>query len=268
MTDPATAAYRERVDALVTDRGEGPPVLCLHGNLMDRTVFDPQVDALSDDYRVASMDLRARTDNWQGPYGIPDLVEDALAAMEGLGMERPVLAGMSMGGFTGLRLAVEHPDRLRGLVLVDSMASPHDDADQARYGGMADQLQGADAVPASLAEAAAHFLFGPTTFEERPALPERWIRRWQTYEPEAVYHEVYSWVDRPGVPDRLDELTTPTLVLHGEEDQSIAPERAAPVAEAAPDGRMVTLPDVGHTPTVEAPEATTDAIRSFLDDVA
>lgn len=268
MTDLATDAYRERPDALATVRGEGPPVVCFHGNLMDRTVYHPQVEALSDDYRVASVDFRARTDHWQGPYGIPDLVEDALAAMEGLGMDDPVFVGTSMGGFTGLRLAVEHPDRLSGLVLVDSMAEPHTDAERERYGGMADQLQEADRVPESLAEAAAQFLFGPTTFEENPELPRRWIRRWQTYHPQAVYHEVYSWLERPGTADRLEELSVPTLVLHGEEDQSIDPERARPVAEAAPDSRTVTVPDCGHTPTVEAPEATSDALRSFLDEVA
>jgi pimeloyl-ACP methyl ester carboxylesterase len=268
MTDLATAAYRERTDALATVRGGGPDVVCFHGNLMDRTVYHPQVAALSDDYRVASVDFRARTDLWQGPYGIPDLVEDALAAMDGLGMDDPVFVGTSMGGFTGLRLAIEHPDRLAGLVLVDSMAEPHTEAEREQYAGMADQLRNADAVPRSLAEAAAHFLFGPTTFEQRPGLPERWIDRWTTYHPQAVYHEVYSWLERPGTADRLDELSVPALVLHGEEDQSIAPERAAPVAEAAPDGRTVTIPDCGHTPTVEAPEATSEALRSFLEEVA
>lgn len=267
MTDPVTEAYRERVDALATDRGEGPPVLCLHGNLMDRTVFRPQVEALSENYRVVALDFRARTEHWQGPYGIPDLVEDVLAAVDGLGMDRPVLVGMSMGGFTGLRLAVEDPDHLAGLALVDSMAEPHTDAEREQYGGMADELRNADAIPRSLAEAAAHFVFGPSTFERQPELPERWIDRWSTYHPQAVYHEVYSWVERPGVAHRLDELSVPTLVLHGEEDQSIEPERAAPVAEAAPDGRMVTVPEAGHTPTVERPEPTTAALRTFLDDV-
>jgi len=70
-----------------------------------------------------------------------------------------------------------------------------------------------------------------------------------------------------GVADRLDELSVPTLVVHGEDDQSIEPERAAPVAEAAPDGRLVTVPDADHTPTVERSEPTTEALRSFLDDV-
>jgi pimeloyl-ACP methyl ester carboxylesterase len=268
MADAATRAYRERADALTTDRGDGPPVLCLHGNLMDRTVYRPQVEALADDYRMVSCDFRARTDHWQGPYGVPDLVDDALAAIRGLGLERPVLVGTSMGGFTGLRLAVEHPDRLAGLVLVDSMAEPHTDEERERYGSMADQLRDADVLPESLAEAAAHFLFGPTTFAERPAVPQRWIDRWQTYHPQAVYHEVYSWLERPGTADRLDELSVPTLVLHGEEDRSLAPERAAPVADAAPDGRMVTIPDAGHTPTVERPAATTEALASFLDEVA
>ena len=259
--------YRERADAVTTDRGEGPPVLCAHGTLMDRTMFAPQVRALSDDYRVTAYDLRARTEHWAGPYGIDDLVADSLAVQDGLGMDAPVFVGMSMGGFTALRLAVEHPERLSGLVLIDSMPEPHSAAERDQYGGMVDPLVDADAVPESLAEAAAHFLFGPTTIEESPELVERWIDRWLTYRPGAVYHEVHSWLDRPGVADRLDDLSVPTLVVHGQEDQSIDPERAAPVADAAPDGRLVTISDAGHTSNLERPDAVTEAIRSFLAEV-
>ena len=66
-TDRAVARYRARADTVTTDRGDGPPLVLAHGTLMDRTMFDPQLEALSDAHRVVAYDLRARTDRWAGP---------------------------------------------------------------------------------------------------------------------------------------------------------------------------------------------------------
>jgi len=266
-SDIATAAYRERPAPFVTDRGDGPPVLFAHGTLMDRTMFAPQLDALAPEYRTAAFDFRARTEFWKGPYDLDDLVADTLAVADGLGMDAPVLAGMSMGGFTALRFALQHPDRLSGLVLIDSAAAAHGKADRKQYGAMVEDLPEADRISQGLAEASAHFLFGETTTEERPDLVEAWTDRWQTYVPEAVYHEVHSWLDRPGVADRLDELSVPTLVVHGEEDRSLPIEDAERMADAIPDGRLARIPDAGHTSTLENPTAVSEAMATFLDRV-
>jgi len=260
-------AYRTRPGPFVTDRGDGPPILFAHGTLMDRTMFAPQIEALAPEYRAAAFDFRARTEFWAGPYDLDDLVADTLAVADGLAMDAPVLAGMSMGGFTALRYALQHPDRLSGLVLIDSAAEAHDEADREQYGGMVADLPEADRISRGLAEASAHFLFGETTTAERPALVESWVERWQTYVPESVYHEVHSWLDRPGVADRLDEIAAPTLVIHGEEDRSLPVEDAARMAEALPDGRMARIPAAGHTSTLENPGAVTDAVDSFLGSV-
>lgn len=260
-------AYRARPEPFVTDRGDGPPVLFAHGTLMDRTMFEPQIEALAPEYRTAAFDFRARTEFWEGPYDMDDLVDDTLAVADGLGMDAPVLAGMSMGGFTALRYALEHPDRLSGLVLIDSAAEPHGDADREQYGAMVADLPGTDRVSRGLAEASAHFLFGETTTAERPDLVESWVDRWETYVPESVYHEVNSWLDRPGVADRLDEVDVPTLVVHGEEDRSLPIEGAARMAEALPDAELARIPEAGHTSTLENPEAVSAAMAAFLDSV-
>ncbi len=267
--DPALPAdaYRTRPEPFVTARGDGPPILFAHGTLMDRTMFAPQIEALTPTYRAAAFDFRARTAFWAGPYDLDDLVGDTLAVADALDTDAPVLAGMSMGGFTALRYALDHPDRLSGLVLIDSAARAHDEADRKQYDGMVADLPEADRISRGLAEASAHFLFGETTTEDRPDLVESWIERWQTYVPESVYHEVHSWLDRPGVADRLDEIDVPTLVVHGEEDRSLPIEDAERMAEAIPDGRMERVPEAGHTSTLENPAAVSAAIESFLGSV-
>lgn len=265
--DLATEMYRERTDALVTERGDGPPVVFAHGALMDRTMFRPQLRALSEEYRVAAYDLRARTEHWMGPYDLSDLADDCEALLDALDVQSPVFVGMSMGGFIGLELALHRSVDLSGLVLVDSMAAPHPPDEREQYGEMVEPLTRLAMLPRRLAEDTADILFGQTTVEEQPDLVAKWVDRWRTYPPEAIYHEVHSWLDREGYEDRLDDLDVPTLVVHGEEDEGIAPEQAIPVAEAASDGRVELIPEAGHGANVEQPEAVNEALRDFLSDV-
>lgn len=260
---PATAMYRHRADALSTEAGSGLPVLFAHGTLMDRTMFEPQLDALSDDHRVAAYDLRARTEHHAEPYELDELVEDCRAVSAGLDMDRPVIGGMSMGGFMALRYAIEYPDELRGLVLIDTIAGTENEGERRQYEAMIEQVRPADAVPEMLAETVAHNLFGETSRRERPKLVEHWIDRWQSYPGEAIYQEVHSWLDREDVTDELAAVDIPTLVIHGEEDASFGPERAEPMVEAL-DAEFVSIPEAGHSANLERPTPVNNAIREFL----
>ncbi|WP_256297291.1 alpha/beta fold hydrolase [Haloarchaeobius salinus] len=264
---PATEMYRHRADTLADDRGDGPALVLSHGTLMDRTMFRPQMDALADDYRVVAYDNRARTDNWQGPYDLDDLTDDCRTLLDALDIDSCVLGGMSMGGFMALRFALRYPEVLDGLVLVDSMAQPHPGEDRERYGGMVDRAKESEELPPDLAEVVAHILFGPTTNEEHPELVDSWKNRWLTYPGEAVHDEVHSWLDRPGVADRLDEIDVPTLVVHGAEDLSIDPEYGASMADGLPDARFVEVPEAGHSSNVENPTVVNDALREFMAEV-
>lgn len=268
--DTSTTAemYRTRLDAVSTTVGEGPPVVFAHGTLMDRTMFAPQLDSLADGYRATAFDFRARTDRYAPGYDLWDLVEDSAAVLDGLGEESAVLVGMSMGGFTGLRFALEYPGRVDGLVLIDSMAALHEPNATETYRSMVEPLEGqAEPVNRPLAEAAAQYLFGETTREENSELVDAWIDRWCTYSGDAVYHELHSWLDREDVTDRLPEIDVPVLIVHGEEDPSIPPERAEPMLDELPDARMSVIPEAGHTSNLENPEPVNEAIRSFLDEI-
>lgn len=266
MTDRSTEMYRSRHDVLSTDIGEGPTIVFSHGTLMDRTMFNPQIEALSDDYRTVAYDSRARTDRWRGPYDLDDLVLDCRALLKAKDIDSCVLAGMSMGGFMALRFALQHQDLLDGLILIDSMAEKHTGEEHEQYGMMLDQIEGEYEIPTSLAGVSADLLFGSTTNEEKPDLVESWINRWKTYPGDAVVHEVNSWLGRPDVTPRLTEIDVPALVIHGKEDAAIHPDRAEPMAEGL-DAHMETVPEAGHSSNLENPEYVNREIRSFLEEL-
>jgi pimeloyl-ACP methyl ester carboxylesterase len=262
----ATGLYRYRHDTLVTERGDptDPTLVCAHGTMMDRTMFEPQLEALSDDYHVLAYDLRARTDQYDGEYDLYDLADDCDALLDARGIDSCTLAGMSMGGFMALRFADRYPDRLDGIVMVDSIAQPHDEGDIELYQGMIDAVRDAGEVPEEMAHTVTEFLFGATTTNEREDLVDHWVQRWLTYPAEAVYQEVSSWLHRPDLTDQLGDIDVPVLAIHGEEDASLEIEKAEDMVEHLPDARLEPIPEAGHSSNLENPEAANTAIRAFL----
>lgn len=261
-----TARYRERPTTVATDAGAGPPVVFAHGTLMDRTMFDPQLDALAANYRCIAYDLRGRTDRYADEYDLTDLAADYVALLDGLGIESAVLVGMSMGGFTALRAAERHPDRVEGIVLIDSDVGTHSEADREQYGALITELKAQGYATESAIEVATDRLFGETTRAERPALVDAWARTWASYPGLAIHNEIASWLHREDFTDRAADLEPPALVTHGTEDVSIAMAKAEATADAL-NAELVEIPAAGHSSNLENPAATNEALRAFLADV-
>jgi len=267
MSRDGAPLYTHRAETVSTDRGSGDAVVFAHGTLMDRTMFAPQLDAFADDYRTVSFDLRARTDRYAGDYDLDDLVADTERFLDAKGIDSCVLAGMSMGGFMGLKFALTHPDRLDGLVLIDSMAKPHSAEDRERHGQTVDALEGLPAVPEDAARPVTHELFGETTREERTGLVDAWVDRWTTYPGDAVKGEVDSWLGRDDLRDDVAEIDVPVLAVHGEEDATLGIEEARESYQKIPDLTFEPIPEAGHSSNCENPSAVNDALDDFLDRV-
>jgi pimeloyl-ACP methyl ester carboxylesterase len=250
-----------------TDRGSGPAVVLSHGTLMDRTMFDAQIAALQDRYRVVAFDHRARTDRWRGAYSLDELADDCVALLDELGIERCVLGGMSMGGFMAIPLALRHPERLDGLVLISSMAAAYSTAERAEIEEKLSELLPHETVTESFAEWERDLVIGATTQRESPQLVRHWMDRWKTRRAEAVAAEFRSWTHKPDMTPRLGEIELPALVIHGTEDAVLPIERGRALAAALPNARFVAIERAGHTTTVEAPDAVSAAMREFLDEL-
>ncbi|MFB6192494.1 MAG: alpha/beta fold hydrolase [Haloarculaceae archaeon] len=240
-----------------------------HGTLMDRTMFAPQVDALAGEYRTVAFDFRARTDQYATEYDLWDLADDTAALLDGLGIDSCVLAGMSMGGYAGLRFAARYPDRLDGLVLLDSGAGAESEADRRTYRAMLERARELGRLADASVEGSAAVLFGETTRSDRPGLVDRWTDRWRSYPVEAVARELGSWIDREPFVDACRDVDVPALAVHGEEDAAIDPSEAARTVDALgdPDARLERIPGAGHSANLERPEPVNAAIESFLDRV-
>jgi pimeloyl-ACP methyl ester carboxylesterase len=249
------------------ERGSGPAIVFMHGAVMDRTMFQAQLADLSDEFRAIAVNHRARTERWQGPYDLWDLADDLKDFMDGLGLERAVIAGMSMGGYAALRFALRYPERTRGIVMIASTAVPNTPEEQVEFAKDFEKVKDAPTVPRDWAEWVASVVFGETTTREQPELVESWIEHWMRYSGPSLVEEANCWLVREDLTDRLPEIDVPVLILHGAEDVAIPLDRAAPMEHQLPDARMVVVEGAGHTVNVEAAREVNDRIRSFLREI-
>ena len=110
--------------------GRGPVLVFSHGLLMDRSMFDPQIEALQGQFRCISWDERGHGQTADpdhcAPFSYYDSADDLAALLKFLGVEKAVLVGMSQGGYLSLRCALIHPEVVGALVLIDTQAMMED----------------------------------------------------------------------------------------------------------------------------------------------
>ncbi len=239
--------------------GDGPAVIFSHGFLMDHSMFDAQVEALKDSYRCVAWDERGfgMTD-CTGPFSYWDSAADLVALMDLLGIDRAVLVGMSQGGFLSLRAALANPDRVRGLVIVDSEAGVNTAEEIAGYQGMNDMWVSAGPVP-ELTAGICDLILGEGVDHEP------WIQKWTSRPPAWLNVPFNCLVSRDDITDRLGEITCPTLVFHGDADSSIPLERGRELADGVKDlVDFVVVPGAPHASNMSHPEFVNDRMQEFL----
>lgn len=253
------------------DTGTGAETMVFsHGLLWSTRQFDRQVAALHDRYRCIAYDHRG-----QGQSEVPraaaidveTLYQDAVALLEELGISKCHFAGLSMGGFVALRLALRRPELLRSLILMATSADPEPRSKVIPYWLFA-QVARCGGLALITRQLVMPQLFGPTFLADpvRAGEREEWYRRLADNRPD-IYRAVQGVIQRRGVYALIDRIAVPTLILVGEDDPATVPARAERMQARIAGSVLVRIPHAGHTLTVEAPEATNQALLAFLDHI-
>jgi 3-oxoadipate enol-lactonase len=239
--------------------GEGTAVVLAHGFLMDRSMFDAQIDALAADYRLITWDQRGfgQTEFDAQPFSYWDSADDCLALLDHLQLDRAVLGGMSQGGFVALRAALKAPERVQGLILISTQAGLEDPANVPLYQGMLDDWI-TNGPSDELAEIVANIIIA------EPDENARWTAKWKARPKEILREPGRTLLERDDITDRLGEFEIPAVVIHGTEDTAIPMERAEDLAAGlAGCGDVIKVPGA-HAANVTHPETVNRAIAEFL----
>lgn len=248
-------------------RPDAPALVMGHGLLFSGWMYHPQVDALRDEYRCITVDWRGQGDTPAAPDLAADmdsLTDDLVALLDHLGLDAVHYAGLSMGGFVGMRLAARHPERVRSLVLLDTSAGPEDPEKVSKYRQLALIYRWLGMGP--VRKKVEPIMFGSTTLasDRRDAVVEPWFAKLRTVDRKGMRAAILGVTDRAPIIEELARITAPTLVVVGEEDVATPVEKSETIVAGIPGSRLEIVHAAGHSSTIEQPEAVTTLMREFL----
>lgn len=238
--------------------GNGPPLVFLHGNPGTHRLWRYQQDYFKARYKTVALDMRGfgRSDKPIGADYHPfALARDVAGFIERLDLGRPVLAGLSMGSMVGLSLALEHPDRIGGLILAGATSDRRDRDPQQELQRLAQS--GFDLYLRNLVTS--WYMPGADAELIEWTLAE--VKTTELHVRQATIRALASF----HVTDRLHEIRIPTLVMAGEKDVTAPADRALTIRERVPGAELVMIPDAAHMFIAEAPVLVNKTMETFLD---
>ena len=249
------------------EHGSGPETIVFsHGLLMSGDMFARQVESLARRYRCICYDHRgqARSEVTKSGYDMDTLTADAASLIRELGAAPCHFVGLSMGGFVGLRLAIDYPDLLKSLILMDTSADPEPEDNKGPYRKLAFIGRWFGFRP--VIKPLMGIMFGRTFLADpaKAAERERWKNHLLQLKRTGTSRAAHAVIDRQGVYDRLGRIQTPTLVLVGDEDVATVPAKAERLHQAISGSRLAVIPGAGHSSSIEQPGLVTRAIEDFL----
>jgi 3-oxoadipate enol-lactonase len=238
---------------------EGAPWLILsHSLACTVRMWDPQIAAFQDKYRILAYDMRGHGASAApaGPYSLDMLADDVLALMKELGIKRARYIGLSIGGMIGQTLALKQPGPFERMVLADTGHSQTPDMikqweERIRIA----QSQGMKALVASTME---RWFTEP--FRATP--PAKRIAELIANTPVAGYVGCGQAIMKLNTTARLKDIKLPVLAITGEQDGSAAATRY--IGENIPGAKFVGIAQAAHIANVEQAERFNQALRDFL----
>jgi pimeloyl-ACP methyl ester carboxylesterase len=245
-------------------RGDGPGVLFLHAFPLSLAMWDAQAEALAPRHRVARFDCRGfgGSPPGDGLLSMECIADDAVAVLDHAGISQAFVCGCSMGGYAAFALWRRHPERVRGLVLMDTRAEPDSEEARRNRALLAEKVlrEGAQAA----AEAFLPRLLGATTQRERPEVVERVRATILGTSPRGIADALAGLAARADSRPTLREVRVPTLVVCGEEDVLTPPSDAEALRAGMAGARLAVVPKSGHLPSLENPDTLLPVLEGFL----
>ena len=260
-------------DIHVTDEGSGPVIVMIHGFASSIHTWNSSVDILKKNYRVVRFDMP--------PFGLSGPLRDAqgqmikmsvplyrqvvVGVLDALGIEKAFFVGNSMGGLLGWDMAVEHPQRVQGVVVSDAVGFPQPFPIYIRLFTyrLLNQLA-PHTLPTPVLKMAIRDVYG-----DKRRIKEDTVRLYldlfmQKANRTGIAYMIDVLTKTDFQPERLKQLKCPMLVSWGEKDRWVPFSCARDFMNMVPHAELVTYPGVGHIPMEEIPEAFTKDVMTFI----
>ncbi len=242
-----------------------PPILLLHGGNQSAHSWDLVSLHLADRYHVYALDQRGHGDSeWSRDldYSVDAMVADAAAFIEDQGIDRPIVFGHSMGGRVTLSLALEHPDMVRALVIVDVGPELSTEGTKAILDFVVHNVE-FDDIEVFVDNVQRYDQFRTRAHIERTVKYNMLIRADGKYVSKVDHRRGHTSRSEISLHD-VGRINVPVLVLRGEQSNVFAADAADRFVAALPHGSLVTVPGCGHNVHSGNTKSFLNAVGTFL----
>lgn len=259
-------------DIAYIERGEGEPLVLVHGIGADKDNFTPVAGLIKPVGRIIALDLPGFGDSSKpldGDYSIPAQVEHLRAFLDALGLQSAHLGGSSMGGMIVASFAAKYPDRAKSLWLLApaGVATAPEPAVRRAYRERGEYLLFAQ-TPDQFERVL------DTVFTQRPPLPwsvrqklaQRAVDNYPLHKTifDRITDNYAAWALEPQVKD----LATPTMIVWGDNDQALDVEGGRILQQLMPNAELIVIPGMGHLPMLEDPFRAARDYKAFRQKLA
>jgi len=253
-------------DIAYDDHGIGQPILFLHAFPLNRSMWQGQITALLQErrYRLVALDWRGFGASESNPEltTMEMLADDMAALMDALGMRQAILCGLSLGGYVAFAFLRKYPERVRGLILADTKPDADTEEGKANRERVAQLAlsEGSSAV----ADLQIPRLLSAYTRQHHLEVETQVRRMAEAATGSGIAAVSRGMAQRTDAHDLLAQISVPTLVLVGEQDELTPPTVAQGYAAQIPGAQFVVIPQAGHLSNLEQPEAFLQVLQQFL----
>jgi 3-oxoadipate enol-lactonase len=246
------------------ERGAGTPVVFLHGYPLNHNIWTPQLGRLSRGHRVVLLDMPGcgLAQETEVPDSLTEFAKGLGETLLQRFSEPVVLVGHSFGGYVALELYRRHPGQFRALVLADTRSEADDPPTRAKRIATVERL--ADPAEGLDIEATTRSLLAPATWTAEDPVVDTVRSIVQSARTPAIVGMLRAIAGRADLTPVLPQISVPTLVVWGEEDQLIPPSQTQSMVFRIRASSGVGIPGCGHLPFLESPDAFARTLDDFL----
>lgn len=239
-------------------------IIFLHGFPYDHTMWKTQIDELSENYFCVTYDIRGLGDSpvGDGQYTMESFVDDLEIIIDQLKLVKPVLCGLSMGGYISFRALERMEEKFSAVILCDTRSESDNNEGKLKRAAAIKRIN-AD----GLAPFAKDFItncFGESYKQNHSDEFGKRITKSSTFDPIGVKGSLLAMLGRNDTTEYLSKIKIPALVICGEFDALTPPAVMKPLAEKINGAEFVVIKNSGHMSPIENPKEVTEAIEKFL----
>ncbi|MBR7194163.1 MULTISPECIES: 3-oxoadipate enol-lactonase [unclassified Gordonia (in: high G+C Gram-positive bacteria)] len=250
-----------QVHAVVTGRPDGPAVVLSNSLGSTHRMWDSQVAALEERFRVVRYDTRGHGDSPvpPGPYSIDELADDVIALLDRFDLERAHLVGLSLGGMTMMRVAARNPERVDRLALLCTAAYLPPAQGWTDRAALV-RADGTSAVAAAVVQR----WFTPGYLAANTEARQQ-FEAMVAATPAEGYAACCEAIAAMDQRSDLSSIIAPTLAIAGADDPATPPDLLRDIVDAVPNGRLLVVPDSAHLANAEQADTITPALIEHLE---